>query len=85
MYAVRHPRRGDPVIVFGQRGTIVEMNDGLATIHADDDIRTRKPLDRFRWDGPGGIWIVLAPEPVEPVWLEADHPADATVASEYGR
>lgn len=96
---VRHPRILDPVIIWGERGTIVALQPSIFTalgsapgvaVIDSDDLRVTCDVSRLRWDSILGAWAILRDEPGEPKWLHedpafADHPADATVEGEYAR
>lgn len=65
----RHPRIMDPVIVWGERGTIVLLQAGYAHIDRDDDIRTRVSTDRLRWVDDREAWVIIPAEVRGPEWL----------------
>lgn len=70
MIAERHPRVGDPAIAFEERGTIVYIAHGIATIDSGDDLRTHVSESRLLW--VGDVWTILPPDPPEPKWLHED-------------
>lgn len=56
----RTPRRGDHVIVFGERGLIVHIEHGVAHIDADDaGLRVHVAEDRLSWDIVRMAWRIL--------------------------
>jgi hypothetical protein len=65
---VRHPRVGDPVLVFGERGTVVALRADVIVIDVDDGLRWNVPADRLLWDGQR--WNVLPVDP--PLFLHED-------------
>lgn len=55
----RHPRILDPVLVWGERGSIVLLRAGYAHIERDDDVRVQVGVDRLRWDPLGSVWLIV--------------------------
>lgn len=55
-----HPHRGDPVLLYGDRRTVLDLIDrgmGLLIVAEDDaGLRVERYADRLTWDADARAW-----------------------------